>query len=476
MRNRALMALGRFSITICLCILLTPFRVVAGVVEMLDDPLDTLPPSNITSFVQEGGGTCALLIKVDAALSLAEAVDYALCNSAQIKSAWQVVKLQAGMLGQARAAYLPSLSGSVSRLQNKVHYADSDGGSSSTRGSSSYLNLTWKLIDFGGRSANLAAAQHSLKAALYSREDAFQKLLNATVSAYFDVQTAQAALVFRNEARQIALHTLDIVIHREQNGAVSRADVLLAKAALAKSELAERRALADVEKATAVLRYTINAPPSTPLFLSPLDMTVVTEQRKTLGEWIAEAQQQHPAILAARAQVETARAKIDVARSEGLPSVGLTGNYYRNGYPNQGLQDFRSSSSNVGITLTIPIFEGFSRTYKVKEAQALAGQGEVQVEETERKILLEIVRANAEMTSSLGNLESSGHLLDAVKAALESSRHRYAKGAAELTELLNQQNSLAEAQQEQIRSWAEWQSARLRLLGNAGALQRQDID
>ena len=38
---------------------------------------------------------------------LGEAVDIALCNNPQIKSSWANIKVQAGALGEARAAICP---------------------------------------------------------------------------------------------------------------------------------------------------------------------------------------------------------------------------------------------------------------------------------------------------------------------------------------------------------------------------------
>src|SRR5437016_5994029 len=40
-----------------------------------------------------------------AQLSLSEAVDVALCNNAQIRGAWAIIRVQAAGVGQARSAY-----------------------------------------------------------------------------------------------------------------------------------------------------------------------------------------------------------------------------------------------------------------------------------------------------------------------------------------------------------------------------------
>jgi outer membrane protein len=188
-----------------------------------------------------------------------------------------------------------------------------------------------------------------------------------------------------------------------------------------------------------------------------------------LQQWLAEAQQRHPAIIAARAQWEAAKAKVEATKDEGLPTIDLTGNLYRNGYPNQGLQATRSTTSSIGFTLTVPIFDGFSQQYKVKEAEAQAEQGEAQLHDTEHQVLMDIVKAHADAQAALADLDASQTLQQAAEAALASAKKRYDKGAADVLELITAEQALADADQERVRCLADWRSARLRILTNAGS-------
>lgn len=59
-------------------------------------------------------------------LSLAEAMDMALCRNPQARAAWAAVKVQAGGLGEARAAYWPRLNVGVNRLFSRTVYTDGE--------------------------------------------------------------------------------------------------------------------------------------------------------------------------------------------------------------------------------------------------------------------------------------------------------------------------------------------------------------
>ena len=171
----------------------------------------------------------------------------------------------------------------------------------------------------------------------------------------------------------------------------------------------------------------------------------------------------------------SARAKLDAVRSDGLPYLDFNQNYYRNGYPNLGLSATQSTVNTIGFTLTVPLFEGFSRTHKVRGAQAQLEHSYAQFLDTELQVSIEVIKAHADAVSSYENLEASAAWLDAAQSAVLSSQKRYDKGVADILELLTTQNTLADAQQERVRCLVEWRAAQLRLMANAGMLDRYQL-
>ena len=259
-------------------------------------------------------------------------------------------------------------------------------------------------------------------------------------------------------------------MRREDKGVSAKSDTLQAQTALAKAQLASNRAQGDYHKALATLVFAMGLTTRSKLILQDPQVQTQKQAHKDLDEWLEAAQKEHPAIKAAKAKWDSSQEKIQTARSEGLPTIDFAGNFYKNGYPNQGLQPTKSNTTTIGFVITFPLFEGFSRTYKIRGAQAQAEQAQAQMEEVEHQILTEIVKSYADAMSSVGNLDASGKLLEAANSAVQSSVKRYHVGAADILELLTTQTALAEAQQEKIRCISEWRSARLRLLASAGLL------
>ena len=442
------------------------------------DPLRTMPEEIDQGVILPGDTSpipCSVQKDFSRPLALGEAVDLALCNNPQIRSAWADIKIQAGAVGEARGAYLPALTGSLARTNDQIRYSDPRYPVSKITQNTAQGSLTWRIFDFGGRAANHQAAESLLAAALANHNATLQKALSSVIQAYFDAVTARATVMAKTASEKIAGNTLRSAKVREEKGVSSQSDTLQATTALAKSSLEKNRAQGDYEKALSVLGYILGIPANTAISL-PDELTEhAGENGKDLGSWLEEAQKNHPAILAARNQLEAAQKQVTVARSNGLPTLGFSANYYQNTAPGQAVTSIGAQETTLGLTLSIPIFDGFITSYKVQGAKAQVEKKEAALADTEHQIAMEVIKAYADATSALHNLEASATLLEAAQNALAVSQRKYDKGAADIMEILNTQRSLSDAQEERIRCLSEWRSARLRLLASAGEMGRSAV-
>lgn len=114
-------------------------------------------------------------------LTLARAVERALCANPATRSAWLTARLRAAELGQAQSAYLPDISLS-GRLARNGDDALPDDRSAWQFG----LDAQYLLFDFGGRAARSDAAEALLAAARASHDASVRLLYLQTVTAYFN--------------------------------------------------------------------------------------------------------------------------------------------------------------------------------------------------------------------------------------------------------------------------------------------------
>lgn len=443
-----------------------------------DDPLKTRPP-----VLEQGallpGDQIALACtgwsadqQPSEGLSLVDVLDIGLCANPQIQGAWATIKVQAAALGEARATYLPTLSAGISRLNDRTSYPGSALDSTSVKGNAKNIGLTWRLFDFGGRAANNALATALLDAAMASHSAALQKTLETLIGAFFDAQTGRASWEAKQKGEALARSTLQTAQRREGRGAGAQTDTLQAMTAVAKASLDTSRAQGDYQKAMAMLVYAMGLPSTAQLSLRADvedEHHVLTQD---LQAWLEQAQQAHPAIVAAQRQLEAAHQKVIATQSDGLPSIELGANVYQNGRPSQGLPTLQTREKVASLTLNIPLFEGFGRTYKVRGAQAQVEQSQASLQDTTHQVLMDVVKTYADAKAALGNLDASDLLLRSAQNALQSVQRKFDRGASDIVEMLSAQSAMADAQAQRIRCQAEWRSARLRLLASASVLGR----
>lgn len=445
------------------------------------DPLLVMPDALETGVILPGDTApppCPVQKDFATPLTLGEAVDLALCNNPQIQVAWANIKTQAAALGEARSAYLPTLSGSVSRINDEIRYPDTSIAPATINRNTATAALNWRILDFGGRAANRLAAEDLLTAALASHDATLQKTLASVIESYFDAVTAHALAVARTQNEEIAGNTLASAKRREEKGAISRSDTLQATTAHAHAILEKSRAESAYEKALSVLGNIIGISGVTriTIMLPENPDEKAGEKLNEMNIWLEDARKKHPAIIAAHAQLNAARNKAESADSEGWPTLDFSGNYYQNGRPGQSLTPSKVHETSLGVVLTIPLFEGFSRTYKVQGAQAQAEQKQAELANTEHQVAMEVIKAYADAKAARKNLRASNDLLNAAQDAQSVSQHKYDRRAADILEVLNTQSALADARQERIRCLAEWNSARLRLLASAGLMGRAAVE
>lgn len=431
-------------------------------------------------------------------LTLPEAIELALCHNPQVRASWSQIAQQAAAVGQARSAYLPQVTVGMSRLRDRIDYPNGPYPESTLFASTPNLSISWRLWDFGARSARREVARWQLQAALASQDADVIKALGDVLQAYFDAQTAQARWQAQLDIVPLAQRNLQAAQRKQEHGAGSSNDTLQALTTLAQANLELSRSKGDYQKAVASLTFTLGLPPGSAYRLEDMDTTEDSQgmwepgqpprtsssdhprpsphpnspeqqdrthrlMQKTLADWMAQVEQRHPAIMAARAQWKAAQAAVRAAQADGLPTLDASYNYYRNGRPNQSLPGLQSNEWLLGLTLTIPIFDGFNTTYKVRNAQAVAEQKAVEYQSTEQQTLQDIVQSYADAQAAWNNLHAAEQLRRAAQAAVDSTQRQYGKGAADVIQVNQSLTTLQQALQERARAQAEWLHAKLKL-------------
>jgi TolC family type I secretion outer membrane protein len=400
-----------------------------------------------------------------APLELAQIVDLALSNNPLTRTTWLQARISEANLGSARAAYLPTVD-----LDASLTHARTATGTATTLNGPA-LSLDYLLFDFGGRNAAAEAARQTLIAADYSHNQAIQDVILDVEQAYYDYLAAKALLTAQDatiKERQTSVNSADA---RHRAGVATIADVLQARTALSQAQLTYETIGGNLRRLQGTIATLMGMPAPTAFTVGELPLDVPAQQINDAVEaLIARAAGERPDLAAARADVERARARVQVVRAQGLPSVGLgasAGPVFTNGV------NERSLRYSAGLSLRVPLFTGFRNTYDIRAAQIETQLAAENARGLEQQIDLQVWTSYYALQTAMQRLKTSRDLLRDATESVDVAAGRYRAGIGNILDLLTAQAALENARAEEVQARADWFLSLAQLSHDTGTLTPQ---
>ena len=409
----------------------------------------------------------------DGGLSLTMAVDLALCRNPATRSAWAAARQQAAALGGAESAWLPTVSATGADTRSFGEHVDVTGNivSNSQNTRDAALNLSWTLYDFGGRSGRIKAARGLLDAAAATVSSVSQQTVLSVVQSYYAVVAGDETLLAARATESIGARSLEIARALHAGGVATLADVLQAETAYDLAMLTRVQAEVAAKSAYGTLAVAIGSPANQPLKLAaepvPAEVPGLTARMTDL---MAQASQQRPDLAAALAQRDAAAADVTVARAVGRPSISLQAGHTLTDTIGVANQNY----NQVGLYVTVPIFNGFSLAYGVRQAQAALEASEANVEQARLTVSLGVWNAYYSLDSANQQLGATALLTKTAENNQQVALGRYQSGVGTILDVITAQSAAASARLLRINAEFGWQLARAQLALALGRLSGTD--
>ncbi|HEU4585751.1 MAG TPA: TolC family protein, partial [Gemmatimonadaceae bacterium] len=189
---------------------------VAGTAPSPDKPWT--PPPARTKAVEAPARPSAAEVPPDIAeriakLTLTDIVDLALRNNPATRLSWSNARSAAAAYGSSKGAYYPTVDGNVGVTRIKTLSAQGRSAVEQTTYGPS-LQLSWLLLDFGGRSGSIDAARQALLAADWTHNSTIQGVVLDVEQAYFQYVATRALLAAQETTYQEALRNLEAAEER----------------------------------------------------------------------------------------------------------------------------------------------------------------------------------------------------------------------------------------------------------------------
>ncbi len=325
------------------------------------------------------------------------------------------------------------------------------------------------LFDGGQIFGRMKAADAARRSAEIGVTSAEAKLILDVVEAYYDAAlTSRLATI-----SQATLSQADTTLHqtqlREQVGNAPEFDVLRARVARDNQRTQLIQAEAQRDLADVRLKQLLDLPLDRPLALT----TELGDTSFASTPTLAEAASATPDTAATdRAAVrqagEAIRAQegLDAAsRAQRFPSISLTSQYSRIGYPSRGLPSWNEFVTDWRLSLgvQVPIFTGGRISGDRVAAKAALAQARLQRQQTAKAAQLDARNSLAQLRAAEAAWVASEGTEAQANRAYQIADLRFREGISTQTELLDARIALQQAQVNRARAARDLQVARVRM-------------
>lgn len=344
------------------------------------------------------------------------------------------------------------------------------------------LTLSQTLFDWGAIIA-MGAAKDILAQSEADFEAARQESMLRTSQAYFAVLGAQDELTAQSAARTAIARQLEQAQKRFEVGLIAITDVQEAQAAhdqAVAAEIGAKRTLASAEEQ---LREIVGAPiPVANLTRPGEGMPLPLPSPNVQQSWVDTALQQNPGLVSARLAASIAESEVKLRRSEYLPSLELVadtggGSGNRERVFRGQASDFRDSNRNnsIRLTLSVPIFDGFNRSSRIREARFLHRASTERLEGVERMVVRQTRDAFLGVSSEISRVTALRQAVASSRTALRATEAGYEIGTRTIVDVLAARQALVAAESNYARSRYDFIVNVLTLKNAAGILSEADL-
>ncbi len=399
-------------------------------------------------------------------LTLDEALQIALENHPSIRASKERIDTQQAVVGQQMAAYYPLVN-----MTNGFQTGSQTGSTTGVadRSFETYLirtGVNMTLYNFGKREGNVQSARDTLDATNFNYKTTIDGVILGVKQAYFTYLGLRALVKVQEET----VKSRQLLARQAQGfyevGTRARIDVARAESNLYLAEANLITAQNAVKVAWAILKNAMGLRelPERPLVedvtMTPIPYALEEAKQIAFGS--------RPELKSFDAQRRAQDQLIAVARRGHLPDFIFDANYRRSNSSTAENTFPLLGGWQVGLSLLIPIFDGFRTTNRVQETlhnyYVIKSQEELQ----RQQVALDVEQAYLRLVELQERIKANESALNASKENLDLANGRYQVGVGSIIEATDAQTLYTEAQTTYIRTLYDYKIAEAQFIRAIG--------
>lgn len=418
-------------------------------------------------------------------LSLKDALTFALENKADAKKAKLNVENSNHQIAEVRAMALPHLNVNGGLTYNPILQQSALPGEifgqpgtvvmvpfGQKWNSTAVATLTQNIFNqsvFTG----LQAARSTREFYSINQQLTEEQLIEKVASSYYQVFVTKQKLNIAENNLMSTKKVRDIIKGQFDNGLAKKIDLDRISVKVSNLEAARQQLTNAVQLQENTLKFFIGMPIEQAIKL-PENTLEVTAAAFT--DTVETSKRTEMALLKKQQQLLGFQKKS--YQAEYYPTLSLSANYGYQGLgkefpwgakPADGV--YWTDFSSIGLNLHIPVFNGFSTRSKVRQADVSLKKMEEDIKDTELALNYGFENAKTQMNNSIINIKTQKENADLAKSVLENTKNNYINGLASLTEVLDAENALTEAQNNHTTAQLEYKLAEIQIIKSKGELK-----
>ncbi|HEV7332754.1 MAG TPA: TolC family protein [Flavisolibacter sp.] len=224
------------------------------------------------------------------------------------------------------------------------------------------------------------------------------------------------------------------------------------------------------------LKFFMGMPINTPISIPEAEIRSIQPQAVAMSETISAEDRTEVRLL--RKQEDLLNFQKESIKAEYYPSLSLSSNYSYQGIGNKvplfkgqekGVNWFDAAS--VSLNLRIPIFNGGATKSRLKQTEVSIKKVEEDIANTSLALDLAFENAKTQINNSIITLSAQRKNVQLAQEVFNNTQNNYNNGLASLTDLLNAETSLTEANNNYSSALLNYRVAEIQLIKSQGALK-----
>lgn len=411
-------------------------------------------------------------------LTLKEALNYAVQNSVNVRKAKLDIDGGRFKTEEIRAQALPQITGNGSLTYNPIVGQLVVGPDQSfplgrAWNASAGLQLTQQLFNqtvfTGLKAAKTSESYYALTANLTE-----EQIIEQVANAYYQVLVNRQQLnVIDTNIKNVQV-VERIINNQYKNGLAKKIDVDRIKVNLTNLTTQREQTLNAVTQLENQLKFYMGMPVETQITLPTTELKEV-QNLPALPDSVNLAGRTEIQLLNVQKELYTLQRKAYIA--EYYPSLSLTSNYSYTGQSdkfdvfNRNGSAFWYDAAAIGLTLKVPIFNGWATRSRVRQANVDILKSDEDRRQTTNSLNLAYENAKIQLRNSINTIKSQKENVVLAQEIYQSTQNNYNNGLAALTDLLDTENALTSAQNSYTQALLNYKVAEIQLIKSNGNIK-----